>query len=561
MTASCSGRASMARPVVFGATLRGRSCGEAVSARRRAGNRRSNRGWRGVAGCGTLGHPPGRPLVHRSHGLPHPRPARGPRWTSACRAGRQQAPRRAGAAAAARKRDAQHRPHDRRALGGASSGGRRQNSASPHLPPPQGAGRRVRRRGRNAGPRLRAPARPGAPRRPSVRTAGRGGQDPPRRRPPGGRHGAAIELLIEAKLVLGRHVEVIGQLESLVDEHPYREGLRAQLMLALYRADRQADALRAYQDARRMLVEELGIEPGERLRALEAAVLAQDPALAAPVAAPPPPAVAAPRPPEKGAAARRLVSIVFADLVGSTGLAEHLDPETMHRLLDRYSEACGVVIERHGGSVEGFIGDAVVGVFGQEEVHEDDALRAVRAAVEMRDAGAALSSELERELGIEIAMKLGVESGEVFVGAGARRSPFAAGDAFNVAARLEGTAAEGEILLGENVHRLLRGAVRAERLEPLALKGRSATVQAWRLVGLDADDTVRLRAPRSPFVDRAREIEALRAAFARACEEEACRAVAVVGPAGVGKSPLARGPPSLLEGPGAAGGGAPPPPR
>jgi DNA-binding SARP family transcriptional activator len=365
-------------------------------------------------------------------------------------------------------------------------------------------------------------------------------------------HGAAIELLIEAKLMLGRHVEVIGQLESLVDEHPYREGLRAQLMLALYRADRQADALQAYQDARRMLVEELGIEPGERLRALEAAVLAQDPALAAPAAAPPRPAaaepppappaapLAAPRPAEKGGAARRLVSIVFADLVGSTGLAEHLDPETMHRLLDRYSEACGAVIERHGGSVEGFIGDAVVGVFGQDEVHEDDALRAVRAAVEMRDAGAALSSELERELGIEIAMKLGVESGEVFVGAGARRSPFAAGDAFNVAARLEGTAAEGEILLGENVHRLLRGAVRAERLEPLALKGRSATVQAWRLVGLDADDTARLRAPRSPFVGRARELEALRAAFARACEEEACRAVAVVGPAGIGKSRLAR---------------------
>src|ERR687896_1546641 len=98
-------------------------------------------------------------------------------------------------------------------------------------------------------------------------------------------HGAAIELLIEAKLVLGRHVEVIGQLESLVDENPYREGLRAQLMLALYRADRQADALQAYQDARRMLVEELGIEPGERLRALEAAILAQAPELAAPVVA------------------------------------------------------------------------------------------------------------------------------------------------------------------------------------------------------------------------------------------------------------------------------------
>ena len=93
-----------------------------------------------------------------------------------------------------------------------------------------------------------------------------------------------IEHLIEAKLALGRHVEVIGQLEALIDEHPFRERLRAQLMLALYRADRQADALQAFQDARRKLVEELGIEPGQRLRELEGAILAQDPALAQPAA-------------------------------------------------------------------------------------------------------------------------------------------------------------------------------------------------------------------------------------------------------------------------------------
>ena len=90
------------------------------------------------------------------------------------------------------------------------------------------------------------------------------------------------------------------------------------------------------------------------------------------------------------------MSIVFADLVGSTGLAERLDPESMHGLLDRYTEVCGAVIERHGGTVEGFIGDAVVGVFGLAELHEDDALRAVRAAVELREAGAELSVELER---------------------------------------------------------------------------------------------------------------------------------------------------------------------
>ena len=95
----------------------------------------------------------------------------------------------------------------------------------------------------------------------------------------------ALEQLIEAKLTLGRHAEVIGQLETLIAEHPYRERLRAQLMLALYRCERQAEALQAYQDARRQLVEELGIEPGERLRELERAILAQDPALAAPPAA------------------------------------------------------------------------------------------------------------------------------------------------------------------------------------------------------------------------------------------------------------------------------------
>jgi DNA-binding SARP family transcriptional activator len=362
---------------------------------------------------------------------------------------------------------------------------------------------------------------------------------------------AALEQLIEAKLALGRHVEVIGELEALIGAFPYRERLRAQLMLALYRSDRQADALQAYQDARVTLTGELGIEPGERLRELERAILAQDPALAVPTPAsaehteggeekPPADGAAAPPGPEPPApAARRLVSIVFADLVGSTGLAERLDPESMHGLLDRFTDVCSEAIERHGGAVEGFIGDAVVGVFGLTELHEDDAMRALRGAVELRDAGAALSAEFERERGVEIQMKVGVESGEVFLGAGARRPHFAAGDAFNVASRLQGLADRGEILLGERIHALVHDAVRAEELEPLALRGRTAKVKAWRLLEV-MDDRVPLRSPRTAFVGRQDELDALRAAFARTRASRGCQAVTIAGPAGIGKSRLAR---------------------
>ena len=127
----------------------------------------------------------------------------------------------------------------------------------------------------------------------------------------------------------------------------------------------------------------------------------------------------------------------------------------------------------------------------------------MRAAVEMREAGAALSAELERERGVGIGMKLAVESGEVFLERRRAAPAFAAGDAFNVAARLEGLAPEGEILLGENTYPLVRDSVRVEALEPLALKGRSAKVQAWRLLGLAVDDPARPPAPREP-VRRAR---------------------------------------------------------
>jgi class 3 adenylate cyclase len=352
---------------------------------------------------------------------------------------------------------------------------------------------------------------------------------------------AAAEELLEAKLALGRHADVVAEAEALIDRFPYREHLHAQRMLALYRSDRQAEALQAYQDARRLLVDELGIEPGERLRELERAILAQAPSLDAPGKPEPeggrvPVTSDGPEPAVAAAPTRRTVSILFADIVGSTGLAERLDPESMHDVLARYYDACGAVIERHGGAVEGFIGDAVVGVFGQAEVHEDDSLRAVRAAIEMRNAGDVLSAELERERGIRLGMKLGLEAGEVFVGDGPRRARFAAGDAFNVAARLEGTAEDGEILLGESIHALVRDAVRAEPLEPLALKGRRAKVQAWRLVGLEREPRRHL----TEFADRLGELGSMRAAFDAARATRRAQAVTVIGPPGIGKSRLAR---------------------
>ena len=348
----------------------------------------------------------------------------------------------------------------------------------------------------------------------------------------------ALEQLVDAQLALGRHAEAVGRLQSLIGEHPYRERLRAQLMLALYRCERQADALQAYQDARRTLLDELGIEPGERLRELERAILAQDPALAPPAASEP---AAGKRPPESPPRpdARRSVSVVFAGLAGSAALAERLDPESLHGVLERYSATCAGVLERHGGTAEDFAGDAVVGVFGLRDRHEDDPLRAVRAALELREAGAALGAELERDHGFAVAIRLGIASGEVFVAAGARRE-LARGDAMNVAAGLADAAAGGEILLGEPTYRLVAAAVRAEQLEPLALRGRRAKVAAWRLLGLKGDGPLPLVPDATPLIARGAELDALRQQLARAGAEQSCRLVTVVGPPGIGKSRLAR---------------------
>jgi class 3 adenylate cyclase len=351
----------------------------------------------------------------------------------------------------------------------------------------------------------------------------------------------AIEQSVDVALAAGEHARLVPQLEALVREQPLREALHARLMLALYRAGRQADALALYRETRKLLVDKLGLEPQEELQRLQRQILAHDPELdlprpqasvepRAPTPAPAPAADA----PER---VRRPVTVVFADLVGSTTLAERLDPESLHGVLARYSEACADVLERHGGTVEKFVGDAVVAVFGLPRLHEDDALRAARAAVELRQVAADLSGDLEAEWGVGIDVRVAVNSGEVFVAAGGRRDAFASGDALNVAARLEQSAQVGEILLGEQTQRLVEHLVRAEPLEPLEVKGRAAKVQAWRLLDLLAEEPPR---PATPFVGRERELAELEQALAHATTEHACRLCTVLGPPGIGKSRLTR---------------------
>jgi class 3 adenylate cyclase/tetratricopeptide (TPR) repeat protein len=235
---------------------------------------------------------------------------------------------------------------------------------------------------------------------------------------------------------------------------------------------------------------------------------------------------------------RRVVTIVFADVTGSTSLGERLDPEALRRVMGRYFDEMSAVIERHGGTVEKFIGDAVMAVFGIPRLHEDDALRAVRAASGMREALEALNVELEREHGVGIAARIGVNTGEVVAGDPSAGQRLVTGDAVNVAARLEQAASPGEIFLGEATHRLVRDAVEVEPVAALDLKGKEQPVPAYRLVAVLADVAGHERHLDSPMVGRGKELEMLDRALERAITERTSHLFTLLGAAGVGKSRL-----------------------
>src|SRR5512132_3747541 len=222
---------------------------------------------------------------------------------------------------------------------------------------------------------------------------------------------------------------------------------------------------------------------------------------------------------------RKTVTVVFCDLVGSTALGERTDPEVLRELMGRYHAELRAILERHGGTVEKFVGDAAMAVFGLPQVHEDDALRAVGAAVEMRDAVSALGLEL----------RIGVNTGEVGAGTG---EALVTGDAVNVAARLEQAGMPGEILLGEQTYRLVSDAVEADPVEPIEAKGKTEPLRAYRLRRVLEGATPFSRRLDSPLVGREDELMQIERAFAGAERDRSCQLFTIIGLPGIGKSRL-----------------------
>ena len=314
---------------------------------------------------------------------------------------------------------------------------------------------------------------------------------------------AALEVRIDADLALGDHPQLIAELEALVAANPFRERLRAQLMLALYGAGRQSDALAAFRDARATLVQELGLEPSAELSELESAILRHEPSLSlgslSPQRMPPQPSV------------RKTVTVLYVD-AGPAGEGAS-DPETLARRLAGPLELGQGVVARHDGVVTAQAADALTAAFGIPALHEDDALRAVRAAVDLRE-------QLD-----ELGLRIGIATGEV-VASGAAPPVGAAGGS---AARLAHSAQPGEIVLDDATRRLVENAVDVMPVRDAA----------FRLQALLPGAPPFVRHLEASLVGRRGELGELVSAFEQAVAESEQRLLVVVGLAGIGKSRLA----------------------
>jgi class 3 adenylate cyclase/tetratricopeptide (TPR) repeat protein len=247
-----------------------------------------------------------------------------------------------------------------------------------------------------------------------------------------------------------------------------------------------------------------------------------------------------PGPAAESHSVRKTVTVLFSDIVDSTRLGDRHDIELSNLVLSRFYDEARRVLERYQGRVEKFIGDAVMGVFGVPSLHEDDALRAVRAAVELRGALAAMNSELERDRNIRVSVRTAVNTGEVVVTdrpAGSS-DPTVLGDAVNVASRLQHEAEPDEILLGDATYRLVREQVVVEQIPRRPLRGKRELVSVWRLRSLKPVTNRPTRRFAAPMVGRDHDLAAVRGFYERASSQRSCHLVTVLGEAGVGKTRL-----------------------
>jgi class 3 adenylate cyclase/tetratricopeptide (TPR) repeat protein len=249
--------------------------------------------------------------------------------------------------------------------------------------------------------------------------------------------------------------------------------------------------------------------------------------------------VQAPRPAEPPPEERRQVTVLFADLSGYTAFAERMDPEAVKSLVDRALMRLGREVERYGGTVDKYIGDNVMALFGAPVAHEDDAERAVRAGLGMQAAMDEVNAGLPA--GINFDLRVGINTGEVLAGA-VGEAYTVVGDTVNVASRLQSAARPGSVTVGERTMRASASAVNYERLEPLELKGKAQPVPAWEAVCLIAEQAVGRAAParESPLVGRDAELRTLEAIYERVLEDGTPQLVTLIGEAGVGKSRLLR---------------------
>jgi DNA-binding SARP family transcriptional activator len=360
---------------------------------------------------------------------------------------------------------------------------------------------------------------------------------------------SVTEERLRSLLLAGSDGGLVSAIRAALDEHPLREGLWALLITSLYRAGRQAEALEEMRRVRKLLLDELGLDPGPELRQLEIEILNQDASLLSPSEArvgrrsvPVQGQGAAPTeadaPEATSVASRRVVTIMVAELALLPAAGADVDPEAASRLAIRFKAAAADVVRDHGGTLDTFVGEAVLAVFGVSVAHEDDPLRAARAAVALRDAASTFAEDSEAAAFTTMRVRIGINTGEVLTRADGEAS-HVSGEPVGVATRMTAAADADEILLGPTTERLLGPTVRLEPGPTIDMKAQRQPIRTSRLVGLSLGDSVR-RPTDALLVGRGGELSRLAAIFEEVGAQRSCRLATVMGPAGIGKSRLVR---------------------